>query len=133
MKVVFADTYYYLALTSRSDAGHSRAVAFSHAYHGRVLTTPWVLTEVGDALASTDLRRLFIALLHDVKRDVHVTVVDPANELFEEGCKLYSERADKSWTLTDCISFVVMERHRVVDALTADHHFEQAGFKALLR
>jgi len=52
MNTVFADTYYYLALASQRDAGHERAAAFSRAYHGRVLTTPWVLTEVGDALAS---------------------------------------------------------------------------------
>ena len=34
MTVVFADTYYYLALVSPRDAGHERAVAFSRAYHG---------------------------------------------------------------------------------------------------
>ena len=43
------------------------------------------------------------------------------------------ERADKEWPLTDCISFVVMPDQGLSEALTADHHFEQAGFKALLR
>jgi uncharacterized protein len=133
MKVVFADTYYYLALASRHDAGHQRAAAFSRAYHGRVLTTPWVLTEVADALASPDQRGLFVAMLADLKADPHTIVVAPTSELFEAGCDRYSQRADKSWSLTDCISFVVMEQHGIVEALTADHHFEQAGFKGLLR
>jgi len=46
--------------------------------------------------------------------------------------KLYSERPDKEWGLTDCVSFVVMEAHGIRDALTADEHFEQAGFRALM-
>jgi predicted nucleic acid-binding protein len=45
---------------------------------------------------------------------------------------LYEQRHDKQWGLTDCISFVVMQDHHLTDALTADHHFEQAGFLALL-
>ena len=49
------------------------------------------------------------------------------------GRQLYRERADKEWPLTDCISFVVMQEHGLAEALTADHHFEQAGFKALLK
>ena len=133
MKVVFADTYYYLALASRRDAGHERAVAFSRAYRGHVLTTPWVLTEVADALASPDQRRLFVAILADLKRDAHCTVVAPTNQLFEAGCDQYSQRPDKSWSLTDCISFVAMQQHGITEALTADHHFEQAGFRIILR
>jgi predicted nucleic acid-binding protein len=45
---------------------------------------------------------------------------------------LYGQRADKSWSLTDCISFAVMEARGIRQALTADHHFTQAGFVALL-
>lgn len=47
--------------------------------------------------------------------------------------QLYTQRPDKDWSLTDCISFVVMKQHGLTEALTADRHFEQAGFKALLR
>jgi len=133
MKVVFGDTYYYLAMASRRDAGHERALAFSRAYHGRVLTTPWVLTEVADALASPDQRLVFVALLADLKRDANTTIVTPTSELFKAGCDLYSQRPDKGWSLTDCISFVVMQQHGVTQALTLDHHFEQAGFTLLFR
>jgi predicted nucleic acid-binding protein len=52
--------------------------------------------------------------------------------LFDAGLELYSRRPDKEWSLTDCISFVVMEEHGLTEALTTDHHFEQAGFTALL-
>jgi hypothetical protein len=68
-----------------------------------------------------------------LREDAEVTIVPPGPELFEAGLKLYSQREDKDWTLTDCISFVVMERMGIREALTGDHHFEQAGFTVLLR
>jgi hypothetical protein len=51
----------------------------------------------------------------------------------ERGWALYADRPDKYWSLTDCISFVVMKDHQITEALTGDHHFEQAGFVALLK
>ena len=54
-------------------------------------------------------------------------------ELFASGSDLYAQRLDKDWSLTDCISFVVMRERGIAEALTADHHFEQAGFTILLR
>jgi predicted nucleic acid-binding protein len=60
-----------------------------------------------------------------------ITPADP--KLFDEGVKLFESRSDKEWSLTDCISFVVMQREGIAEALTGDHHFEQAGFVALLK
>jgi predicted nucleic acid-binding protein len=60
-------------------------------------------------------------------------IVPTTDELFERGVRLYGSRPDKRWSLTDCISFVVMDEHRIADALTGDHDFEQAGFVALLK
>jgi predicted nucleic acid-binding protein len=56
-----------------------------------------------------------------------------SSDLFHEGLELHRQRADKEWSLTDCISFVVMQRRGITRSLTHDHHFEQAGFEALLR
>ena len=67
-----------------------------------------------------------------VETDPAFQCVRATSELIQRGRKLYRERADKEWPLTDCISFVVMQDHGLSEALTADHHFEQAGFKALL-
>ena len=58
--------------------------------------------------------------------------MDATSELFERGLALYNARPDKEWSLTDCISFVVMADEGLTDALTGDRHFEQAGFTALL-
>ena len=67
-----------------------------------------------------------------LRANPNITITAASAELFERGCRLYADRPDKDWSLTDCISFVVMEEKAITEALTADHHFEQAGFNALL-
>ena len=133
MKAVFADTYYSLAILNRDDDAHERAVAASGSVTARTVTTAWVLTEVADAMAGRNARGVFSAFLGSLRRDADVTIVPPQQALFDAGIALYADRRDKEWSLTDCISFVVMREHGLTDALTADHHFEQAGFRALLR
>jgi hypothetical protein len=60
------------------------------------------------------------------------TIIGPDQYWFDAGMELYADRPDKDWSLTDCISFVVMQERGITDALTGDRHFEQAGFRALL-
>jgi len=68
----------------------------------------------------------------DLDADSDVTVVPCDQGLLEAAIGLFSKRPDKQWSLTDCLSFVVMEREGITEALTGDHHFEQAGFVAVL-
>lgn len=133
MKTVFADSFYYLAMLNPDDAAHVRALQVSQHVEGRVVTTAWVLTEVGDALAAPAHRPGFLQLLAALRDDPEVTIVPAQQELFEAGIDLYSRRSDKEWSLTDCISFVVMQEQGITEALTGDRHFEQAGFRALLK
>jgi uncharacterized protein len=133
MTAVFADTYYYLAMLSESDAAHGQAAQLSRSLARQTVTTAWVLTEVADALASPPLRPLFLALYDRLRNNPNVLIVPATRALFEQGIDLYARRPDKEWSLTDCVSFVVMQQYGLTDALTADHHFEQAGFRAILR
>jgi len=133
MRTVFADAHYYLSLASMRDESHERAVALSRTLRCAIVTTAWVLTEVGDALATSGQRPVFLDLLRDLRDDPNTILAHATRELFESGVALYARRMDKEWSLTDCISFVVMEQHGIREALTADHHFEQAGFVALLK
>jgi predicted nucleic acid-binding protein len=92
-----------------------------------------VLTEVADGLASTPHRQVFHRLIEDFEAN-KANLIVPANaETFEKGAELYHARPDKQWSLTDCISFIVMSEEQITDALTGDNHFEQAGFKTLLK
>jgi len=97
------------------------------------VTTEWVLTELADGLTSSRNRSIFFQTRQELLSDANVEVVSLDMRLYEEGVRLYTSRPDKEWSLTDCISFVVMQREEIVAALTEDHHFEQAGFVALLK
>ena len=77
-------------------------------------------------------RSTVVELIEALRKDPLVTVVPASQELFDRGLDLYAHRSDKDWSLTDCISCVVMQEYGLVDVLTSDHHFEQMGFRALL-
>jgi uncharacterized protein len=98
-----------------------------------LVTTAWVLTELADGLCAAASRGLFVALEKRLRLDTRVTIIPPQEQLYAAGLDLYRQRADKDWSLTDCISFVVMRQRGVAEALTGDHHVEQAGFVALLK
>jgi hypothetical protein len=133
MTTLFADTFYYIAFLSPSDEAHEWARSFTAGYNGKMLTTEWVLTEVADGLAAPATRASCAAFIEWLRRDADIMIVPSTSDLFNEGFSLYGSRVDKAWSLTDCTSFVVMKHHQVTEALTGDHHFEQAGFTALLR
>ena len=133
MKALFADSFYFLALLRLEDSAHARALAASQNRTERLVTTAWVLTEVADALAVPAMREGFRRLLAALRADAACTIVPPTQDLFDAGVELYARRPDKGWSLTDCISFVVMREHGISEALTGDRHFEQAGFIALLK
>src|SRR5438128_2122979 len=128
MRTVFADSFYFFALVNPRDPAHDRAAAFLESYHGRMMTTVWIVTELGDGLASPANRPSFLTTLDALKTEPNITVVGCHDELLEAGIDLYRRRPDKNWSLTDCISFVVMSREGLTEALTGDKHFEQAGF-----
>ncbi len=133
MKNVFADSFYFFALLNERDASHAKALELSTTFQGRMITTGWILTELGEGLANPRQRSLFVAIYNDLKTQPNIVVVPCSDELLAEGIDLYARRLDKEWSLTDCISFVVMQREGITEALTGDHHFEQAGFIALLK
>jgi hypothetical protein len=78
-------------------------------------------------------RGQYLALLDLLLEDPQAVTLAAEQSQFDAGLSLYRSRADKEWSMTDCISFVVMKERGIKEALTADHHFEQAGFKALLK
>ena len=133
MKPVFADTFYFLAVLNRRDPAHARALEFYAEAERRFVTTEWVLTEVADATANPALRSGFKKLFRVLENDGQVQIIPASHDLFQRGLELYFDRLDKEWSLTDCLSFTTMRDQNLVEALTGDRHFEQAGFTALLR
>jgi predicted nucleic acid-binding protein len=129
----FIDTLFVVALLNQRDQHHERAAALADRYAGeRFLITDAVLLEIGNALARNYRQQAAEVIQHFLtSEDVEVVRLTP--ELFDEAFALYRAHRDKEWGLIDCISFVVMRRAGVAEALTFDQHFVQAGFRALMR
>jgi predicted nucleic acid-binding protein len=132
---VFLDAGYLIARLNRGDQYHQRARSIE-ANLTRVRqfwTTEAVLLEVMASLASPPNRALSVGVwdeFHGGDERCRLVAASPAN--LQESMTLYRARPDKHWSLTDCFSFIGMEREGLGDALTADQHFVQAGFRALL-
>jgi uncharacterized protein len=133
MRVVFADTYYFLALLDSSEKCHADAVAAARDAELQIVTTEWVLTEFGDAYCRPDDRGDFIWLYRSLLNHPRVKIIPADTFLFQRGVDLFGQRGDKNWSLTDCLSFVSMRDEGITEALTGDRHFEQAGFTILLK
>ena len=133
MKAVFADTFYFLALLNRNDLSHRRAIAASQVGDQSYVTTEFVLLELADALSKPPLREDFKSICALIESTNSFQLIRANSELLHRGLTLFFDRPDKAWQLTDCISFVVMRDQGIKEALTGDRHFEQAGFRALLR
>jgi predicted nucleic acid-binding protein len=134
MTPLFADAFFFVALLNPKDRAHEPARSYIEPDLERPLvTTTWVLVEVGDAMATTPRNReAFLRLYRTLRENATVEIVSGEDRL-DSGLDLYARRPDKAWSLTDCISFVVMTDRGLTEALTGDHHFEEAGFRAVLR
>jgi predicted nucleic acid-binding protein len=135
---LFLDTVFIQALLNRGDQYHSRALKLQPRVWNasRIVSTEAVMIEVGDALSRLDRPQAvafidqFLTDSSDPSSNVEIIPVD--TNLLRRGLRLYSSHGDKQWGLTDCLSFVVMRDMGLVDALTADRHFVQAGFRAVM-
>jgi uncharacterized protein len=133
MSAVFGDTYYFFGLLNRNDRSHQRCLAFARSYKGFIWTSEYVLTELLDGLALPPERKTAVEFVQFIRTDSRFRITSATSHLFETGIGFYASRPDKSWSLTDCVSFLIVNDEGITEALTADHHFEQAGFKALLK
>ena len=132
---VFLDATYLIALAMPRDQHNAAAcVLMEDVLNRRVrmLTTRAVLLEAASYLAHPRTRSTVVEALEGCERDPLIEIVPLSEELFAKAFALFRQRTDKSWGLTDCSSFVVMRERGISEALTADEHFEQAGFVALL-
>jgi len=99
----------------------------------KIITSEWVLLELADHLCDVRNRHLFGGIMSALGQDHRFEIVRADSEVLQEAIELYRARDDKAWSLTDCTSFVIMNRRGVLETLNADHHSEQAGFVALLK
>ncbi len=135
MPVYFADTSFWIALSSQRDQYHGRAIAWSRFVvqtKSAIVTTEAILWEWLNAFSHASTRRLAAEGYRRCHLDPSIEVVAFQAELIDSAVELYRTRPDKNWSLTDCLSFAVMEQRQLTEALTTDRHFEQAQRKAMM-
>jgi uncharacterized protein len=135
MRRVFADTSYWIALVNPRDQIHAKAVSVTQQLSPvMILTSEMVLAEVLNSFSDGGpLRHAVGGMVQKLRSNRDVIIVPQTSEQFESALRRYKQAVDKSWSLTDCASFQVMEAEQIEAALTHDQHFAQAGFEALLR
>jgi predicted nucleic acid-binding protein len=138
MSDIFADTSGWASLLDPSQQYHTIAAAIYRSERlrrRRFVTSNYILTELV-ALLTSPLRfsrPAIVAVIEDLRASPHVRIVHVDTALDREAWQLLRSRQDKNWSLADCSSFVIMQQHNLIDALTTDQHFEQAGFVRLLK
>ncbi|MFB3786808.1 MAG: type II toxin-antitoxin system VapC family toxin [bacterium] len=133
---VFLDTAFAIALSSPKDHFHHRAVQLAEQIQKkriRRVTTRAIIVELGNALYKIRYRNETIRLIRALESDPKVEIVPLSEPIFAKAFQLNASRPDKEWSITDCISFVVMQEREIHEALTTDDHFLQAGFQILLK
>jgi hypothetical protein len=138
MPDVLADTSGWAHLIDASETYHEQAAQITNDLRRqghRLITTNYVVTELVAVLHSPLRvpRQTAIEFVEAVKTSPGVQVIHVDEGLDSEAWELLKARPDKTWSLVDCTSFVLMRRMGILEALTADHHFEQAGFIRLLK
>jgi predicted nucleic acid-binding protein len=131
MTVRFADTFFFVAMLDATDHHHGSVLAHMAENDDFYITTRWILVETGNALGGSKFRSQTAKFLLDIEQNPDVKIVEPSDDLYQQGLRLYASRPDKSWSLTDSISFAVMKEQSLTEALTLDRHFAQAGFVPL--
>ncbi len=136
MSRVFLDTAGLIAAVDVDDQWHPlaeqvwRELMVSRAL---ILTTSLVLIEMADGLSRIRHRRAATELRDHLAGSTRVEIVQTTPEHEARAWDLFGRRSDKEWGMTDCVSFIVAQDRRIQDVFSADHHFEQAGFRLLLR
>jgi predicted nucleic acid-binding protein len=136
MKKVFADAGYWIALFNPRDRLHDKAVLVAKTLgNTKIVTSQIVLLEFLNHYASSGshFRRGAVKVVKNLQKNTQIEIVAQTSDQFETALALYAQRLDKSWGLSDCISFQIMQSQGIVEALAYDEHFAQAGFMPLLR
>ena len=136
MTVLFADTFYWIALADFNDSAHQWALSITtERAASPIVTTDEVLAEYLTffAAAPAPLREQVAASVQGILANPAIRVIPQSRGSFPAGLELYIQRPDKGYSLTDSVSLQTMRREGQTQALTKDRRFEQEGFQVLFR
>jgi uncharacterized protein len=134
VKLVFANTVYWIALINPKDEWRKQARATNALLiDAQIITTDSILIEVLNFFAEhgNEARRRAVSIVEQLLTNPKIEVVPQTHDNFLAGLTLYKARADKGYSLTDCISMITMRERNITEVLTHDRHFAQEGFTVL--
>src|SRR5262245_49697264 len=102
MKPIFADTSYFVAMCGPNDSYHARAMEWNARLSAPLVTTEYVIVEIGGLLLRPEDRFAFVSLVRDLHSDPDIQIVPASQQLFQRGFDLFAQRPDKNWSLVDC-------------------------------
>lgn len=136
MKIVFVDTFYWVALINKKDTWHQRVRNYSDNLSDvQLVTNQEVLVETINFFASSplEMKKGVYQLVNGIINDVKIKVIPQSENSFIISLDLYKKRFDKGYSLTDCISMMTMKNLNITEVLTHDKHFTQEGFIILFQ
>ncbi|MDJ0578441.1 nucleic acid-binding protein [Crocosphaera sp.] len=136
MKIVFADTGYWIAMINKKDSLHQKARQVTLEMNPiKIITSEMILSELLDSFSKQGLflKQATVNLINRSYDNPNIDIIQQNPQLFKQALNLYNQRLDQQWSHTDCSSFIIMQNYQIREALAYDKHFEQAGFIALLR
>jgi predicted nucleic acid-binding protein len=132
MTSLFIDTSYLVAVENADDQYHKTASKdwrdLLKSPPRSLVTISYVLVEVVTLLNNRRLHSRAVELGNNLLSSRLFNVVHVNEELFHEAWRYFQKYKDKTYSLTDCVSFVLMKKLGIREALTFDRHFAQAGF-----
>lgn len=131
MTFIFADAFYWIALLNPKDTWHETVI--NYRLEDKLITTDVVLDELLNFFSKRGsfMRQKAIALYENIQLNPQIKVVITDAEIRRAATDIYKKRLDKGYSITDCISMVVMKQRGITDVLTNDRHFTQEGFNIL--
>ncbi len=136
MKLIFADTFYWIALINPRDNWHFIALNYAQKYtDDYLITTDGIVDETLNYFATKGaiMRRKALATYFQIRQEPNMEIISYTPQLRQAGIQLFDERPDKGYSLTDCISMIVMKQRRIAEVLTHDKHFTQENFRILFQ
>jgi len=135
--LIFVDTSAWYALKATDDRFHDEAVSFydelKSGRHGSLVVTDYVLDETATLLMDTKGGDVAVGFLDEALASKSVRLIWISPDLFHEATKAFKNGSDRRWSFTDCTSFQLMHRLKIMDAFAFDQHFGEAGLNRLPR
>ena len=134
MRSVFIDTGFIIALESVTDQNHEKALQLWNELLKdlpEMVTTTYVIDEIVTFFNSRSRHAKAVEIGNRLINSRSVQIIHVDQGLFDRGWECFKQHDDKTFSMTDCISFIVMKEQGSESALSFDKHFTQAGFKVL--